>query len=155
MRWETKPFSRCTPDDVFEWAKLRTDVFFLEQDINEEELDSWDRHCDTTHVWCCEGGQMVGYARIVRKPEADEGDYGVTTSIGRVVVAASHRRKGIAADLLTRCLGEIGPHDVIVHSQVHVQDLYRRAGFVAVGESFEEAGIAHTRMIRRHGDSNE
>ena len=149
MSWESKTFDQCDAKDVFDWAKLRTDVFFLEQSINEEELDRWDCHPMTVHLWCREDGQMVGYARVVRKPEADSGDGGVTTSIGRLVVDDGFRGRGIAHELMRRCLAIIGDEDTIVHAQNYIQSLYHRHGFEAIGESFEEAGIAHTRMIRR------
>jgi ElaA protein len=148
LSWETKSFGECTADDVFEFSKLRTDIFFLEQAINEEELDQWDRDPETLHVWCRSGDEMVGYARLVTKAEADGADLGVRRSIGRVVVAPSYRRQGIAGELVSRCVDIAGPVDLIVHAQDYIQTFYAQHGFAVVGEPFDEAGIPHVRMVR-------
>jgi ElaA protein len=147
--WEVKTFSQCTPDDVFDFAKLRTDVFFLEQHCSDEELDLWDRDPRTTHVWCQIEGRMVGYGRIVRKDKSDKEDLGITTSIGRLVVDQDFRGQGIAGEVMTRCLEVIGGDDVVLHAQDYVTSLYEKQGFEIFGEPFEEAGIAHRRMVRR------
>lgn len=148
VSWEVKHFPDCTPDDVFEFAKLRTDVFFLEQACNEEELDHFDRDPRTVHVFARASGQLVGYARVVYRDVGEEEDRGVTVSIGRVVVAATHRGQGIAQGLMARSLKVVGDQDVIVHAQTYVASLYAHSGFVQFGEPFEEAGIPHVRMIR-------
>lgn len=92
---------------------------------------------------------MVGYGRIVRKDESDQEDLGITTSIGRLVVDQDFRGQGIAGELMTRCLEVIGGDDVVLHAQDYVTSLYEKHGFEIFGEPFEEAGIAHRRMVRR------
>ena len=147
--WEVKAFAQCTPDDVFDFAKLRTDVFFLEQQCSEEELDVWDRDPRTMHLWCRADGRMVGYGRILRKDSADPEDLGVTTSIGRLVVDKEFRGLGIAGELMARCVDSVGDQDVVLHAQDYVTGLYEQHGFVVFGEPFDEAGITHRRMVRR------
>jgi len=149
MTWECKAFTQCSADDVFEFAKLRTDIFFLEQHCDEEELDRWDRDPRTLHVWCRDGSRMVGYARVLRKDHADPEDLGITTSIGRLVVDADYRGRGIAGDVMVRCLDEIGDEDVVLHAQDYVTALYEQHGFDIFGEPVDEAGIRHRRMVRR------
>lgn len=149
MTWEVKRFDQCTPDDVFDFAKLRTDIFFLEQHCSEEELDEWDRHPNTTHVWGRVGPQMVGYGRIVRRDVADPKDLDITTSIGRVVVDKDFRGRGIAGDIMSRCLEVVGHQDVVLHAQEYVISLYEQHGFIVFGEPFDEASIRHRRMVRR------
>jgi ElaA protein len=149
MTWECKGFAQCSADDVFDFAKLRTDIFFLEQHCDEEELDWWDRDPQTLHVWCREGSRMVGYARVLRKDHADAEDLGITTSIGRLVVDAAYRGRGIGGDVMSRCLDAIGEEDVVLHAQDYVTALYEQHGFDIFGEPFDEAGIRHRRMVRR------
>jgi ElaA protein len=149
MTWECKGFAQCLADDVFDFAKLRTDIFFLEQHCDEEELDWWDRDPQTLHVWCREGSRMVGYARVLRKDHADAEDLGITTSIGRLVVDAAYRGRGIGGDVMSRCLDAIGEEDVVLHAQDYVTALYEQHGFDIFGEPFDEAGIRHRRMVRR------
>ena len=149
MTWESKRFAQCSADDVFEFSKLRTDIFFLEQQCTEEELDEWDRHPLTDHIWCRSDGQMIGYARVVRREHGDPIDLEVTTSIGRVVVDERFRGKGLASALVKKCLEVIGDEDVVLHAQDYVTDLYAKYGFEEFGEPFDEAGIVHRRMVRR------
>jgi len=151
MTWECKSFAQCSADDVFEFAKLRTDIFFLEQHCDEEELDRWDRDPRTLHVWCRDGSRMVGYARVVRKDQSDPEDLGITTSIGRLVVDAEYRGRGIASEVMTQCLDAIGEEDVVLHAQDYVTALYEQHGSDIFGEPFYEAAILHRRMVRRVG----
>lgn len=148
MTWESKHFGACTPDDVFDFAKLRTDIFFVEQRCDEEELDAFDRDPRTIHIWCRDGQRMVGYARVVYREDVDPLDRGVPWSIGRVVVDKDFRGKGLAGVLVEKCLEAIGPRDVVLHAQDYVTSLYQKHGFEAFGEPFNEAGIVHRRMIR-------
>lgn len=46
-----RTWSALSRDDVFEIARLRTEVFYLEQRIDEEELDDRDRDETTEHLW--------------------------------------------------------------------------------------------------------
>ncbi len=46
-----KTWGEFTPDEVFEMAVLRSEVFFLEQKIDEEEFDAADRDPSTIHLW--------------------------------------------------------------------------------------------------------
>lgn len=148
VSWEVKRFVECSADDVFEFAKLRTDVFFLEQHCDEEELDAFDRDPETIHLFARVNGEMVGYARVVFRSEPDPLDEGITTSIGRVVVAASARGHGIAQGLMQQALSLVPTRDVVVHAQSYVAGLYASCGFDTFGEPFVEAGIPHLRMKR-------
>jgi ElaA protein len=149
ITWESKRFRDCSADDVFEFSKLRTDIFFLEQQCNEEELDDWDRHPATDHLWARVNGRMIAYARVVRREVGDPIDQGVTTSIGRVVVDKDFRGQGIASELVAKCVELTRGEDVVLHAQDYVTELYARHGFVEFGEPFDEAGIVHRRMLRR------
>ena len=152
MSWETKVWAEMSADDVFGVMKLRTDVFFLEQRITEEELDAADRFPDTVHIWA-EGssGDAVAYVRVVRHdpPAADDHDIGL--SIGRLVVAPTHRGKGVGHELMRRALALCGDEPVVLHAQAWVASLYTAHGFEVVGQPFDEAGIVHYRMIRAGG----
>lgn len=149
--WEHKRIDQCTPEDVLAFCKLRTDVFFLEQAITEEEIDSHDFDPSTEHIWCREGGVTVGYVRVVRQDPAPADDRGIGTSIGRLVVHPEHRRKGIARQLMDRAVEACGSEDVVLHAQTYIRDFYEDSGFQRVGEVFEEAGIPHIRMVKRAG----
>lgn len=148
MTWEAKTLDSCTAWDVLSWCKLRTDVFFLEQHITEEEIDSCDFDPRTWHVWARHGEHTVGYVRVVTRDHPEPADRGVATSIGRLVVARSHRGQGLARDLMLRALNVAGNGPIVLHAQTYIQHFYSQLGFEAFGEQFDEAGIWHIRMLR-------
>jgi ElaA protein len=148
LRWENKALEQCTPGEVLAFSKLRTDVFFLEQHITEEEIDRFDFDHHTRHIWCVEDDRVIGYVRVVRNDEPATEDLGVTTSIGRLVVDAHYRGAGIARGLMTRAIDHVDPAPVVLHAQTYIQDFYASLGFEPFGDVFDEAGIDHVRMIR-------
>ncbi len=71
--------------------------------------------------------------------------------IGRMAVMASMRGSGIGRallDSLTDAARARGDREVLLHAQTAAAPFYLRAGFVARGNVFEEAGIAHIEMLR-------
>ena len=152
MTWETKTWEHMSANDVFAVMKLRTDVFFLEQHITEEELDSDDKKSDTIHIWAeDEPGVAVAYVRVVRKDPPPPEDLGIGLSIGRLVVDSRMRGTGLGHELMRRALSHCQGMPVVLHAQAWVEGLYSQHGFVTVGEPFDEAGIVHVRMVRKEG----
>ena len=71
--------------------------------------------------------------------------------IGRVAVLARWRRRGVGSALLLRLVDEArgrGDARVMLNAQVAAMPFYARHGFVASGDVFDEAGIAHRVMER-------
>ncbi len=145
----SKTWGEFTPDDVFEMAVLRSEVFFLEQKITEEEFDRFDRDPHTRHLWFSDDRGMVGYLRIVHDPDAAKAHEGIPDSLGRMVVRADSRGKGIAGRLMQAALDIAGDKPLYLHAQSYVQALYANYGFEPRGDVFDEAGIPHILMIRR------
>ena len=50
-------------------------------------------------------------------------------------------------DALVEAARARGDHEVMLHAQASAVGFYLRAGFVARGAAFEEAGIAHQEMV--------
>ena len=144
-----KTWGEFTPDDVFEMDVLRTEIFFLEQKIDEEELDSLDRHEDTLHLWRSDDRGMTGYLRIVHDDSVADAHQGISWSLGRMVVRKDCRGQGLAKELLLEALAIMGDNPLYHHAQEYVMPLYASVGFTPVGETFTEAGIAHRLMVRR------
>ena len=144
-----KTWGEFTPDEVFEMAVLRSEVFFLEQNITEEEFDVHDRHPDTLHLWRSDGAGMKGYLRIVHDAGAGASHEGIEWSLGRMVVRQDSRGQGLAKELLLEALEVFGSRPLYLHAQEYVMPLYASCGFEASGEAFIEAGISHRLMIRR------
>jgi YbgC/YbaW family acyl-CoA thioester hydrolase len=71
--------------------------------------------------------------------------------IGRMAVVRTLRGSGAGRavlDALLQAARERGDREVVLHAQTSAAGFYRRAGFVARGPEFEEAGIAHVEMTR-------
>lgn len=145
MNFQVKKFHALSGKEVYDICRLRAEVFVLEQAIIcEEELDGKDFDC--IHVFLYEQEEMVAYCRIV--PEFHT-HYG-TPTIGRVVVKATHRKKGLAEKMMRVAMqvlqDELGSDKIVLSAQAYVSSLYAHLGFVTVSDIYEEAGIPHVKM---------
>ena len=72
--------------------------------------------------------------------------------IGRMAANAVVRGAGLGAAVLKALMAAAqarGDREVMVHAQTSALGFYQRAGFVAEGPVFEEAGVPHQTMRRR------
>jgi len=136
------PFAGLTAADVHDLARLRQDVFVVEQECPYPDLDGRDPEPGTAHVLMREGDDLLGYARVL--------DDVSTWRIGRVVLAAAGRGRGLADGLmeaaLAHCAAEDAARDVVLDAQSPLARWYAGFGFVVDGEEFLEDGIPHTPM---------
>ena len=121
---------------------IRKHVFIQEQGVSEEmELDEHDPTAQ--HALAYLGSQCIGTARLVTLP----GNIG---RIGRMAVLPNYRRQGIGRQLLSTLL-ELSKSQGITQLELHAQlsaiAFYEQFGFIAQGEIYDEAGIAHRDMI--------
>ena len=117
---------------------LRRQVFILEQGVPAEE--EWDGRDEEGWHWLATSPDLepVGTARLLADGQ-----------IGRMAVLAEFRRQGIGAALLEQIFGKakrLGMRSLFLHAQSYVTEFYLGAGFVPIGEQFEEAGISHIKM---------
>ena len=117
-------------------------VFVREQGVPREiEIDEFDPVA--RHVVLFNGlNQPVATGRLVS-------DAPGVARIGRMAVDRSVRggRWGrMVLDSLVASARERGDREVVLHAQRHAESFYLRAGFVAEGEAYEEAGIPHITM---------
>lgn len=141
-----KTWSELTTDELYAILKLRTDVFFLEQNIDETELDDRDREPGTVHYWLGTGEVVTAYLRVLLDTEPEHLD--AARVIGRVVVHPDHRGAGLAQALLRRAVDDFRGQAMLLHAQDYIVPLYRRFGFVPFGPAYLEAGISHQSMYR-------
>ena len=121
-----------------ELAAIRHRVFVVEQQIPEElEWDGIDPSC--AHVVARDlAGRPIGTGRLL--PDGH---------IGRMAVLEPWRGKGVGRAILERliALARRDGHQVVhLNAQTYALPFYSRQGFVAEGEEFLEAGIAHCAM---------
>lgn len=135
-------------DEFFEIARVRTEVFFLEQRIDEEELDERDREETTEHVWISDDRGVAAYLRVVVDAQPQEGNRDARRLIGRVVTRADCRGQGLARRLIEHVIERHGHEPLALHSQSYIQPLYAALGFEPYGDEYVEAGIPHVSMYR-------
>ena len=120
---------------------IRIRVFVREQRVPAEiELDTDDQRA--IHFVAIKSGKTVGTARVVMKHGS--------AKIGRMAVLKSYRRMGVGAALLKRAIAaakRLHARRIYLHAQMAVIGFYQRMGFRTVGRVFDEAGIAHRKMI--------
>jgi len=131
-------FDDLPPKTAYALWRLRQDVFIVEQDCPYPDLDGRDLEPGTRHVVLSDGDQLAGTARIL-----DDGD---VWRIGRVVLAPSHRGKGLADVIMTAAVEALTDRDVVLDAQTPLAGWYTKFGFVKDGEEFLEDGIPHTPM---------
>jgi predicted GNAT family N-acyltransferase len=119
---------------------IRHAVFVVEQRV-PESLEWDDADAESLHALAVDAnGEAIGCARLL--PDGH---------IGRVAVLPSSRGRGVGTALLLRLVDAArtgGNARVIVNAQVDAMPFYARYGFVARGDVFDEAGIAHRVMER-------
>lgn len=129
-------------------AQLRRAVFIREQSVPEAlEWEARDAACDW-FLASSAGEGAIGIARLV--PEELTGLAPGIGVIGRMAVLPGWRRRGVGSALLRAALDRARSRrlrQVVLHAQTQAQAFYLRHGFEPVGEVFEEAGIAHRKMV--------
>jgi predicted GNAT family N-acyltransferase len=119
---------------------LRYDVFCIEQGVSlDEERDGRDD--EALHLVVVDGGEVVGTCRLL--------PVGSEIKLGRMAVVASHRGRGLAAELLVEAdvrARELHAQRIALAAQLTAQALYERAGYAPYGEVFLDAGIEHVMM---------
>ena len=123
---------------------IRIQVFQVEQGVDPAlEFDGLDESAE--HLLAYLDNQPVGTTRIRYLDHQ-------TAKIERLAVLSTARGQGIGKKLMEKALDVLVQKDipkVMIHAQEYVKDLYYKLGFEEVGESFEEAGISHIKMIKK------
>jgi predicted GNAT family N-acyltransferase len=124
--------------DAARLAAIRRTVFIDEQGVLEAL--EWDEQDATAaHLLAlADDGSPIGCARLLQDGH-----------IGRIAVLPAWRGRGVGHALLAAAedAARARGHAVVALSaQTHAAGFYARAGYVAEGEVYEEAGIPHIAM---------
>jgi ElaA protein len=141
-----RPWGELTTDEVYAFLKLRTDVFYVEQKVDDEELDNRDQEPTTQHYWIADDSGTAAYLRTLVDAEPEHRD--AARVIGRVVVRPDRRGEGLAQILLEAVIERHGAEPMMLHAQEYIAPLYAKYGFEPFGEVYEEAGLPHLSMYR-------
>ena len=122
---------------------VRQQVFQIEQGIDPDlEFDEYDPLA--IHWLAYWQENPVGTVRIREYAP-------LTAKIERLAVIKALRGQGIATELMEVALKYARQHNyekIIINAQVYIEPLYRKLGFLGVGEPFDGAGIPHRKMIK-------
>ena len=136
------------PATAYAIARLRVDVFVVEQHCPYPELDGRDLEPTAEHRWVVEagdatggGGAVLAYLRVLAEADGSR-------RVGRVVTAPSARGRGLSARLLEAVVSDHGTRELVLDAQSHLEGWYARSGFAADGPGFVEDGIPHVPMRR-------
>lgn len=127
--------------DAAALSQVRRAVFIDEQGV--PEALEWDAADAAALHWLAfaADGTPVGCARLLADGH-----------LGRMAVLPGWRGRGIGAALLAAALDSArarGHVRVCLSAQLHAAGFYARAGFVAEGAVYQEAGIPHVAMCMR------
>lgn len=128
------------PADLEKVFAIRREVFVGEQNC-PPELE-WEFEDESTHFLATVDGEPAGACRWRKTSKGYK--------LERFAVLKKFRGAGVGQSLVRTVLEDL-PADadyVYLHAQVDAVTLYKRFGFVAEGEMFEEAGIQHYKMIK-------
>lgn len=123
---------------------VRHEVFVVEQQVPvEEELD--DRDATAVQIVVLDDAdEIVGTCRVL-----DDAD-GVAR-VGRMAVLARARGHGYARQLIEEAeqiARARGDRSVVLDAQLTARGFYERAGYLAHGGTFMDAGIEHVAMSK-------
>jgi predicted GNAT family N-acyltransferase len=127
-----------------EASAIREKVFVIEQNVSkEEEYDEFEE--TSRHFLALLEDKPVGTARW-RFTEKG-------IKLERFAVLSEARGKGVGQALVRNILQDVqnfpntAQKMIYLHAQITAMPLYKKFGFQAVGEQFEEANIQHYKMI--------
>ncbi|MFH0384828.1 GNAT family N-acetyltransferase [Streptococcus sp. A11] len=144
MKWEIKAFDQLSLQELYSILTLRTDVFVVEQACPYPEVDGKDLNC--LHLLGTDEGELVAYLRIL--PAGLSYD---EVSIGRVVIKASHRGKGLGRPMMEQAIAYITTEWkeslIKIGAQAYLERFYQSLGFEPVSEVYLEDDILHLDMV--------
>ncbi|OMH38084.1 GNAT family N-acetyltransferase [Motiliproteus sp. MSK22-1] len=154
ISWIKKHFDELDIEQLYDLLKLRVDVFVVQQQCAYPELDNKDKDSETIHLLGIQQGKLISYCRILAPGQSYP-----QPSIGRVVVADSHRGQGLAGEMLQMAirLSNLSwpEYDIKIGAQEHLLLFYQSHGFSPEGPSYLEDGIPHVDMILQRPPTTE
>jgi ElaA protein len=145
FQFTTLSFQAFTPQQLYAYLQLRSEVFVVEQNCVYQDLDNLDQ--ESLHLLVYDAHLLVACARIVAANEKYP-----NISIGRVIVAATHRKQDLGHALMRQCIKVIeerfGTQKIVLSAQAHLQNFYKKHNFAPQGAIYLEDGIPHIHMER-------
>lgn len=141
--WICKKFDTLTASELYEIMKLRSEVFVVEQ--NCVYLDADNKDFKAYHLFTYVDNKIAAYARLL-PPNISYSE----ASIGRVLTAATERKKGLGISLMQEAILEtkqlFKTSTIKIGGQLYLKAFYESLGFSQTSDVYDEDGIPHIEM---------
>ncbi|WP_300597312.1 GNAT family N-acetyltransferase [Niabella sp.] len=146
IEWACRSFDQLSATELYAILQLRAAVFVVEQTSIYQDLDGKD--FKALHLTGTDNGQVIAYTRLL-----PAGISYKEPSIGRVVIAPSHRAYGLGRELMKRsidaCQEQFEQKSIRISAQLYLKNFYASLGFEPVGNPYDEDGIPHIEMVKK------
>ncbi len=144
LTFELKHYEQLSKDEFFEIAKLRIDVFIVEQHCPYPDLDDTDKQC--FHFMMKKDGELAGYVRLIDTEDPK------LKKLGRIIIAPPFREDRLGKTLVQQALKatqEQYPQaqKVAISAQQIIIPFYNKVGFKEEGPIYLEDRIPHRKMV--------
>ena len=143
--WKQKKWEELNKKNLHEILLVRSKVFVVEQNCVYQDIDNKDPKA--IHLYGKIKNKIVAYSRIF-----NEGDFYKEISFGRALVLKNQRGKGLGDELVQKSIeiikGNWPNKKVKISAQAHLNNFYKKHGFIEKGKEYLEDGIPHVSMER-------
>jgi len=143
--WKQKKWEELNKKNLHEILQIRSEVFVVEQKCVYQDIDNKDPKA--IHLYGKIKNKIVAYSRIF-----NEGDFYKEISFGRALVLKNQRGKGLGDELVQKSIeiikGNWPNKKVKISAQAHLNNFYKKHGFIEKGKEYLEDGIPHVSMER-------
>lgn len=129
-------------------ARLRQEVFVVEQECPYLDVDGRDAEPGTIQYWVAAPDESIAATLRVLEGTGESDDEPGLKAIGRVATSMRHRGKSLASALMETAVVDHGHGPLWLAAQSYLTEWYAGFGFAACGAEFIEDGIPHTPMRR-------
>ena len=147
--WKISSFEELNTRELFEYLKLRQDVFVVEQECAYPDIDATDLKAD--HILGWHELSLVACARLI--PAGITYEY---PSIGRIATSNKARGTGVGRLLMDESLTfmhqQYPGEKIKIGAQQRLEKFYQSYGFKTVSEMYLEDGIPHIDMLQSNSD---
>jgi ElaA protein len=141
--WKHKKWEGLDKNDLHEILILRAEIFVVEQNCVYQDIDNKDPKA--IHLFGKIDNKIVAYSRIF-----NEGSFYKEISFGRALVLKKQRGKGTGDELVKKIIEIIKENwpnkKVKISAQAHLNNFYKKHGFIEKGKEYLEDGIPHVSM---------
>lgn len=154
LTWTLRRFDELDIGTLYDILALRSDVFVVEQRCVYADIDGLDRLPGSRHITAYAGDELCAYARSMAPPETHTVMPAElhTARIGRVVVKAHYRRRGLGVKMMALLLSDLQARypdlAVTLDAQLEAESMYASLGFERRSDVFLDDGIEHVTMVR-------